>query len=211
MSVGQPRPLLSRRAEERLGVRHREILDQLEALFLEDGFAGWSVRELAAAVGCSRRTLYELAASKDELVLIVFDRFLHRIGRDALEAIDPNDRFAEQIRAYYRGGVELQRMSQVFTDDLLDDPAARRLFDRHYAFVLTTTERLVAAGIRAGEFRPVSASIVAGALTGAGQFFTQQHPPHNNAAEVRPAGDDANSLVTVIDELVNIMLKGIQA
>ena len=49
-----PRPLLSQRAEERLGPRHRQVLDQLEQLFLEEGFAGISVRELAANVGCSR-------------------------------------------------------------------------------------------------------------------------------------------------------------
>ena len=78
-----PRPLLSQRAEERLGPRHRQVLDQLEQLFLEEGFAGISVRELAANVGCSRRTLYELAPSKDELVLVVLDRFLHRVGRTA--------------------------------------------------------------------------------------------------------------------------------
>ena len=110
----RPRPLLSQRAEERLGPRHREVLDDLESLFLRDGFSGFSVRELAAHVGCSRRTLYELAPSKDELVLIVFDRFLHRVGRAALDSIDETTPFADQIRSYFRGGMELQRISQVF-------------------------------------------------------------------------------------------------
>ena len=96
----RPRPLLSQRAEAQLGARHREVLDELESLFLREGFSGVSVRELAAHVGCSRRTLYEVAPSKDELVLIVLDRFLHRVGRDALDAIDTTESYAEQITAY---------------------------------------------------------------------------------------------------------------
>jgi len=169
----RPRPLISQRAESRLGARHREVLDQLEALFLQEGFSGFSVRELAAHVGCSRRTLYELAPSKDELVLLVFDRFLHRVGRAAIESIDPSRAYAEQIRAYSLGGAELQRITQVFGDDLADEPAARRLFDRHYGYVMAITEQLVQRGVAAGEFRPVTPSIVAGLLAGGGQFFSQ--------------------------------------
>jgi AcrR family transcriptional regulator len=168
-----PRPLLSQRAEERLGPRHREVLDALERHFLDEGFAGISVRELAASVGCSRRTLYEIAPSKDELVLVVLDRFLHRVGRTALDAIGEQATFAERIRAYFLGGVELQRLSQAFADDLADEPAARRLFDRHFRYVMAVTEDLVVAGIKGGEFRQVSPAVVAGVLAGSGLYFNQ--------------------------------------
>ena len=173
-----PRPLLSQRAEERLGPRHRQVLDQLEQLFLEEGFAGISVRELAANVGCSRRTLYELAPSKDELVLVVLDRFLHRVGRTALDAIDREQSHADCIRSYFRGGVELQRLSQTFAEDLADDPAARRLFDRHFRYVMAVTEELVAEGVAAGEFRQVSPAAVAGVLAGSGLYFNQVEITH---------------------------------
>ncbi len=169
----RPRPLLSQRAESQLGPRHREVLDELEALFLREGFSGFSVRELAAHVGCSRRTLYEVAPSKDELVLIVFDRFLHRVGRAALDAIDTTRSYSSQITSYFLGGIELQRLSHVFGEDLADDAAARRLFDRHYGYVMAVTEQLVADGVEAGEFRQVDPAIVAGVLAGAGQFFNQ--------------------------------------
>ena len=173
-----PRPLLSQRAEERLGPRHRQVLDQLERLFLEEGFGGISVRELAANVGCSRRTLYELAPSKDELVLVVLDRFLHRVGRTALDSIDREQPHADRIRAYFRGGVELQRLSQTFAEDLADDPAARRLLDRHFRYVMAVTEELVAEGVAAGEFRQVSPSIVVGVLAGSGLYFNQVEIAH---------------------------------
>lgn len=173
LRVGSPRPLLSQTSEGRLGSRHREVLDQLEQLFLSQGFASFTVRELAAGVGCSRRTLYELAPSKDELVLVVLDRFLHRIGRAALAEIDPSDATIDQIRLYVAGGFELQRLATVFAEDLADDPAARRLLDRHFRYVMTVVERLVTAGIEKGELRDVTPSVVAGAIAGSSLYLTQ--------------------------------------
>ncbi|MFW2333049.1 TetR/AcrR family transcriptional regulator [Ilumatobacter sp.] len=191
----RPRPLLSQRAEARLGPRHREVLDELEALFLRDGFSGFSVRELAASVGCSRRTLYEVAPSKDELVLIVLDRFLHRVGRAALDSIDTTQSFADQITAYFLGGIELQRLTHVFGEDLADDAAARRLFDRHYGFVMAVTEQLVADGVASGEFLPVSPSIVAGVLAGTGMFFNQPDVQADTGLDLERAIDGALELV----------------
>ena len=194
-ALRRPRPLLSQRAEQRLGPRHREVLDELESLFLRDGFSGYSVRELAAHVGCSRRTLYELAPSKDELVLIVFDRFLHRVGRAALESIEPGTPFPDQIRSYFRGGLELQRISQVFGEDLADDPAARRLFDRHYGYVMAVVEELVERGIAAGEFRAVTPRIVAGMLAGGAQLFNQPDVLADSGIELTAATDELLDLV----------------
>jgi AcrR family transcriptional regulator len=187
--------LLSQRAEVRLGARHREVLDQLESLFLREGFSGYSVRELAAHVGCSRRTLYELAPSKDELVLLVFDRFLHRVGRDALDAIEPDRPYADQIRSYFLGGIELQRISQLFGDDLADDPAARRLFDRHYGYVMAVTEQLVANGIAAGEFRSVTPAVVAGVLAGGAQFFNQPDVQSDSGVDLERAAAELVELI----------------
>ena len=191
----RPRPLLSQRAEARLGARHREVLDELEVLFLADGFSGFSVRELAAHVGCSRRTLYEVAPSKDELVLIVLDRFLHRVGRAALESIDTRQSFADQITSYFLGGIELQRLTHVFGEDLADDAAARRLFDRHYGFVMAVTEQLVTDGVAAGEFRAVDPAIVAGILAGTGMFFNQPTVQADIGLGLEQAIDGALDLV----------------
>jgi AcrR family transcriptional regulator len=191
----RPRPLLSQRAEERLGARHREVLDHLESLFLREGFAGLSVRELAGHVGCSRRTLYEVAPSKDELVLIVLDRFLHRVGRSALDAIDPERSHAEQITSYFLGGIELQRLTHVFGEDLADDAAARRLFDRHYGFVMAVTEQLVRDGVESGEFRPVEPAIVAGVLAGTGMFFNQPDVQVDSGLDLERAIEGALDLI----------------
>lgn len=195
LGLRPPRPLLSQRAEERLGPRHREVLDQLESLFLAEGFAAFTVRELAAGVGCSRRTLYELAPSKDELVLIVLDRFLHRVGRSALGAIDPGASGADQIRAYFRGGLELQRQTAVFADDLADEPAARRLLDRHFRYVMSVVEQLVQRGVERGDFRPVNPAVVAAMLAGIGLYLNQPDVAVDLGVPQSEATDEALDLV----------------
>lgn len=169
---GAPRPLLPRSVEARLGTRHHEILEHLEALILSRGFAPLTIADLAASSGCSRRTLYEIASSKDQLVLVVVDRFLHKKGRAALDAIDPTTSYDTQIRGYLAGGVTFAWESRL-ADDLADDAPARRLVDHHYRFVMTVVERLVSLGVAAGEFRPVNPAIVAATITGATLYIDE--------------------------------------
>ncbi len=167
-----PRPLLSRTDEARLGARHREVLDGLEDLFMANGFASFTIAELAKELGCSRRTLYELAPSKDQLVLIVLDRRLHRMGRAALGSIVPSAPLLDQVRQYIQGGVEYQMFAPLL-DDLSEDAPARRLVDRHYRFVMTVVQRLIDLGIERGEFADVDPAVVGAVVTGSSLYMMQ--------------------------------------
>ena len=84
--VPRPTPVLSREREQALTARQRELLDQLGALF-DRGFADLTMATIARELSCSLRTLYELAPSRDELLLMVIDRNLWRIGRTAAGAL----------------------------------------------------------------------------------------------------------------------------
>ena len=128
-------------------------------------------------------------------MLLVFDRFLHRVGRAALDSIDASQPYAEQIRDYFLGGVELQRISLVFGEDLADEPAARRLFDRHYGYVMAVVEQLVRSGIGTGEFRPVTPAVVAGLLAGGAQFFNQPDVQADHDLDLERAVDELLDLV----------------
>ncbi|MEL6892436.1 MAG: TetR/AcrR family transcriptional regulator [Actinomycetota bacterium] len=172
LRTGAPVPLLPRSAEARLGPRHREVLDEIEAVFVERGFASFTIADLASSVGCSRRTLYELAPSKDQLVLVVLDRFLHKKGRAALDAIDPTTSVVDQVRDYLAGGIEFG-WEHRFSDDLADDAPARRLVDHHYRFVMTVVERLLVRGVERGELRHVDTAVAAATLTGASLFISE--------------------------------------
>lgn len=199
--VRPPRPLLSARSEARLGARHRVVLDRLEELFLSEGYASSTVRDLASYLRCSLRTLYEIAPSKHELVLVVLDRFLHRVGRTALAAIDPDAPVAERIREYFRGAIELQRWTLAFAKDSADEPAVLRLLDGHFRYVTAVVEQLVDEGIARGEMRPVDPRVAAAVLAGSGEFLIR--------TEIGSHID--RPLADIVGEVIDVVLHGLAA
>jgi len=70
------------RARARRALR-AEITAQALALFSERGFDAVTADELAEAVGVSRRTLFRLFATKEDIVVAAFDN----LGDDALAAL----------------------------------------------------------------------------------------------------------------------------
>lgn len=156
--VGAPRPLLSKRAEAALGARHREVLDGLETLFLAGELGTLTIGELATRLGCSRRTLYELAPSKEQLFLLVLDRVMQRIGQTAIAAVDSNLPAAVQLHQYAIGSLRYAFGSLAY-DDVSEADGASRAVERHYAFATSVIERIIARGIDNGEFRPVNPAV----------------------------------------------------
>lgn len=194
-----PRPLLSARAEALLSERHRAVLDRLEDLFLEAGFASFTMRDLAAELRCSMRTLYEIAPSKQELVLLVLDRFFHRVGRKALASIDPEASVAERIRSYFRSGVELQRWTIALAEDSAGEADILHLSDRHFTYVNAILEQLIAEGVARGEMKPGDPKVAAAALGAAGVYLTR---PDVTARIGRMSQE-------VVDEALDIFLLGL--
>lgn len=142
--------------------REERMLDALEEIFLEDGFRRVTIGELAARLRCSRTRLYALAPTKEDLFLRVVDRFLRRIrslGDERLRAAsDP----VERIQAYLEPGVsETRSASATFSADVESFPPARRLFERHQRERTDGVSRLVAEGMRQGQFRGVHPDLVA--------------------------------------------------
>ncbi|MFM8356666.1 MAG: TetR/AcrR family transcriptional regulator [Gammaproteobacteria bacterium] len=158
--VGAPKPLLSRSAEAALGERHRSVLDGLETLLMSGELAGFTVGELAAHLGCSRRTLYELAPSKEALHLVVFDRMMHNLGRSARSVVDPTASAATQLRQYATTHLGYSFQSGVY-DDLMEVPGVRQARERHYQFAATILGRILANGIASGEFRAFDTAVAA--------------------------------------------------
>ena len=65
--------------------RQAELLDQLEELFLAEGFARFTLEDLAVRLHCSKSTLYALAGSKEQLAQRVIKHFFRK-ATDAVEA-----------------------------------------------------------------------------------------------------------------------------
>jgi len=145
--------------------RHRRLLSDLETIVLAEGFREMTVGGLAARLHCSRRTLYELADSKEALVLLVIDRLLRRVARRAQEAATAETTHFERLRAFLMEGlVELHRATVSFSQDVADEPAAHDLVSRHFRFATTLAEHMLIEGIEAGEFARIHPRVAAEVL-----------------------------------------------
>jgi AcrR family transcriptional regulator len=198
--VRRPRPVLDRERERRLTERQRELLDQLGHMF-DEGFADLTMAEIAARLNCSMRTLYALAPSRDELVLIVVDRNLWRIGRSAQTAIDPDMDPLDALRAYLRAAHEaVAGTTQAFAHDLEAVPAAQRLQDDHKDYLLAMTRRLLDLAVERGDIAPVDTAAVARVLGHLGRDFARPDVMPTLGTPPREAADT----------MVDVVLRGLR-
>jgi AcrR family transcriptional regulator len=192
--------VLDRERERRLTGRQRELLDHLGRMF-DEGFAELTMAELASRLNCSLRTLYALASSRDELVLIVVDRNLWRVGRSAQSAIDPDMPPLDAVRRYLSAAhVAVMNTTEPFARDLASVPAARRLSESHQDYLCAVTKRLLDAAVARGDIAAIDTSAVARALTRLGADFAT--PDALDAVTSSPK--DAADLI------VDLVLRGLQ-
>ena len=194
--VRAPRPLLSLEGEARLTPRQRELLDALEALVVRGGFAELTMAQIAARVNCSLRTLYGISPSKDELVLTVVDRRLHRIGRAAIESLDASMSPLEAVRAYLQAANEaVQPATGAFLRDFAGFPGAKRLADTHAAYVIGVTKSLLDRAVAEGEIPPLDTAAVAHVLGGLAAEFGRAEV---SAAIAKPPKETADAITEIV-------------
>lgn len=199
--VPRPRPILEPAREFALTERQREVLDHLGVMF-EAGFADLTMATLAKRLNCSLRTLYVLAPSRDELVLMVVDRRLRRIGRAARDAVQPEMGPLETLRAYLHAvTVSLMGTSDEFARDLAAVPAVNRLIVDHNEYVFAITRRLLELAVEQGEIAPVDIPAFARVMAGLGWGLTRP--------EVKPLL--ASSPKEAADALVDVVIRGLRA
>ena len=154
--------------------RAARALDALEAIFLRDGFRRVSVGELATRLRCSRRTLYELAPTKEDLFVIVVDRFLRRIRDLGDQAAATAPDLPTRIERYLAPGItETARADAVFFADVAALPDAKRLLEAHQQQRMAGIRELVTQGARRGIFRGIDPHLVAEVFSGAYRRVSQ--------------------------------------
>lgn len=199
-SVPRPTPVLSRERERTLSARQREILDQLGALF-DDGFVHLTMAGLAARLSCSLRTLYELAPSRDELVLMVVDRNLWRIGHTAAEALDAEMAPLDALRAYLRAAtVAVAGTTPAFARDLASIPAGAHLNDAHSDYLVAVTRSLLDLAVEQGTIAAVDTGAIARVMAGVGRDFARPEVISTLQSSPKAAAD----------AVVDVLLQGLE-
>ena len=83
--------------ERQQAVREQEILDAAERMMSSLGYGGFTLDDVAGAVGVSKPTLYLHFKSKEELIAYVGARTIHR-GADYLESLSDSDNPLKKLK-----------------------------------------------------------------------------------------------------------------
>jgi AcrR family transcriptional regulator len=142
--------------------RREQLLDELEALMLAEGFARLRVGTLAKRLKCSRSTLYKLAPSKEELFSLVFERYVRK-------AIDDSDARASQLPATADRVIVFMQLianwvaqgSPSFWRDVRDDPEMAAVLSMQRGRGWRVVQRYLGQGVESGEVRPVPTEFIA--------------------------------------------------
>ncbi len=153
-------------APRELTERQQALRDDLVSLVLAEGFADLTVDEVATRLGCSKRTLYVLADSKEQLATLAVRRFFQRATEQVEIAIARTRSPARRVTRYLEAVAEaLRPAGRRFRDDVARFAPAREIYEQNTAAAARRVRELIDDGIRAGAFRNVSAIFVGEVVT----------------------------------------------
>jgi len=176
-----------------------EILKSAAHLFIQHGYSGLSMREIAESVGVTKAALYYHFKDKEDLFLAILEVNLIRI-EGLIEEIETEetdcrkriDLFVRRIlsqpvdqRAIIR--LASQEMAQLCVD-------SRKTFGEiyHNRFIRKISE-IIDSGITAGEIRSVDPNVATWSLLG--MMYPYFYPVHSD--DLSPSEDAINTLVEI--------------
>jgi AcrR family transcriptional regulator len=143
--------------------RRSKLVASLVELFLREGFAEFTLGDLAERLRCSKSTLYAVGHSKEQLTVNTVVEFF----RDATEAVEANTASAgpepsDRLVAYLRGVAgALRPASATFMRDLAAHPATAAVYERNTQAASARVRDLISDGVDSGAFRAVHGEFVA--------------------------------------------------
>jgi len=163
-----PLPLGVERTEESLsrvrneGPRRRQLLDELETIFLAEGFSHLTVDELCRRLRCSKTTLYTVAGSREQIVQAVVRHFFARSTAEVEAQVDPKDSAATRVVTYLAAvGAAMKRNSYAFYADMVTYRPTAEIYRLNSQAATRRVQELIKDGVREGAFRRTDASLAA--------------------------------------------------
>ena len=142
--------------------RQVDLLDRLVALMTAQGFARFTLDDLAERLRCSKTTLYALAPTKQQLVVEVVKQYFRSAVVTVEARVAAVGEPPARVVAYLDAVAEyLQPLSRSFMDDLSAFAPAAEVYRQNTAAAAERIRGLIAEGVDTGAFRPVHAAFVA--------------------------------------------------
>ncbi len=175
--------------------RHSEIIDTLEKM-LEKGVPDITMSEFASKLKISLRTLYEIAPSKDKLILMTMDNILRKLGKHALDSVSEIRSPIKKLEKYLfivnqAVGPKFDR----FMKDIEKIDGSKKMADFHENFISEYTEKLLNEAINMKEIRDIDTKAFSILFSSIGREFLTEK---NRKLISTTPDESANSLTSII-------------
>lgn len=152
--------------DRRLTARQTTLRDQLTDLVLAEGFLHLKMDDFADRLSCSKRTLYALADSKEQLATSAVRHFFRRSGAAVDAAISQIRTPSRRVTRYLEAVAEaLRPAGPAFRADVAAFGPAREIYQANTAAAAARVRELIDSGTAAGAFRMVPGDFVAEVIT----------------------------------------------
>ena len=185
---------LNVKRQETFTKRHHEIIQDLEKI-LEKGVPDLTMSQIASNLKISLRTLYEIAPSKDELIIMITDSILRKHGRYALESISDIKSPLKKLEKYlFTVNQVVGPKFNTFFKDIEKIKGLEEIVDYHANFITNLTEELLNQSIKKREIQYIDSKAFSILLGGIGREFIKEK---NRLSESSPE-ESANSITSII-------------
>ncbi len=175
--------------------RHHEIIDALERL-LEQGVPELTMSEIAKKLKISLRTLYEIAPSRDKLILMTMDNILKKLGKFAMDSVEDIDSPINKLEKYLF--IVNQAVGPKFDRFLIDMEkinGSKTTADYHENFIKNYIKKLLEEAIEKKEIKSIDVKAFSILLGGIGREFFKEK--NKNSINLTPE-ESANSITSII-------------
>ena len=175
--------------------RHNELINELEKL-LEKGVPDLTMSEIASKLRISLRTLYEIAPSKDYLIIMTVNNILKKLGKHALDAVINIDSPIQKLEEYlFIVNQAVGPKFNSFFKDLEKVDGADEMVDYHENFISDFTKKLLDDAIQEKEIQNIDTKAFSILLGGIGREFLKEK---NRDSINSSLEDSANSITSII-------------
>lgn len=139
--------------------KQKQIVETASCLFLEQGFDGTSMSEIAAKVGGSKATLYSYFANKEQIFTEVMLQSAHKIGSKVFEVFDSKLPLCEKFRKFgaeYLNFITSQTMVDIrraVMAEIHKIDIGKDIYERGIKKKWSRVVDILEAGMKAGEVR----------------------------------------------------------
>jgi AcrR family transcriptional regulator len=166
------------------------ILEEATRLFVANGYAGLSMREIAQAVGVSKAGLYYHFKDKEALFMAILTANLDRLGSLIQAARQPGaasplpttrEQVSKMLRSIFDQAPEQRAIIRLASQEMTHvSQAARAEFGRAYEEkFIRQVEEILRSGVERGELKPVDVRQATWILLGMAYPFL--YPAHEHA------------------------------